>query len=232
MHIHGLAGLTIGLLAMTVVAGSGIEVAAFDRGHYGPDGGHTTTNINYAVGNSSFVPEVRNFFTFDLGDITGPVVEARLELDGLYQGGVTYSSDDPFEVYELYDVITPLAMLLDGSAEIGGFDDLGSGSFYGTLTATVDANTDGMLSVVLNANAIAAINDAISGTGLHGTVFALGGRLSTLDDDDETRELLFPSSDLLPLSSTRLVLTTIPAPPTLPLLLCMTLASLNRRRGR
>ncbi len=68
-------------------------------------------NTYYPAGDYSptTYTEVRNFFVFDLSGVTGPALGATLELynpSNPPDPGDGYISPDPFETYELIEVVT------------------------------------------------------------------------------------------------------------------------------
>src|SRR3954467_9848157 len=96
-----------------------------DGGWYSMQGIHDPTNSNYLVGDNrpSCVPsescqnDFRNFFVFDLGGVTQPIASGTFTVfvprapDG-------YQSPDPSENYELHDVVTPIATLVNGTGGV------------------------------------------------------------------------------------------------------------------
>ncbi len=81
-------------------------------------------------------------------------------------------SPDPTETLNFYDVTTPAADITGNLAGIAGFNDLGSGTLFGTRTVS-SADSGQLLSISLNTSAITALN---GGTGL----FVIGGALGTI----------------------------------------------------
>jgi hypothetical protein len=51
-------------------------------------------------------------------------------------GSVRYGSNDPSEAYDLFDVATSPVVLSGGGGGAASFNDLGSGTSYGSLVAT------------------------------------------------------------------------------------------------
>jgi hypothetical protein len=123
--------------------------------------GFTSTAANYF--------EVRNFFTFDLRalDLTGrTIVSAVLQLDR----GVGW--EDPTETLTLFDVSTDAATLNDNTGiNAAIFDDLGTGTEYGTYV--VRAGASGRVAFRLDQAAIADITAAAGG------FFSIGGTLQS-----------------------------------------------------
>jgi hypothetical protein len=191
-----------------------------DRGDYANDGGHVPSSVSYSVGNFASHPAVfRNFFVFDLSSINDKVVNVELQL--LFTG---FASLDPTETYTFYDITTPWTELLNGDAEVAGYDDLGTGTIYGQHTVS-DAVEGVYFSVFLNEAAIAEMNLA---TGLWG----IGGAFTSLDGNINTTEAMAIDppweSDL---TSTRLIITTIPAPAPVAALGVAAMTTRRRRRS-
>jgi hypothetical protein len=171
-----------------VSAGTRI-IPAIDSGWYSETGFHAPSNLNYIVGDyrRPGVPDpkedVRNFFVFDLSRVTQPIVSANLELTVPAADG--YGSADPSENYELHDVVTSLAALLDGTGGVAAHADLGSGIVYGNRLMS-DADEGQLVEITLNSSAIAALNSS------HGP-FGIGGSITTLDGL-ANREVVFGNS--------------------------------------
>jgi hypothetical protein len=153
-----------------------------DRGWYEVTGFHSPTLLNYSVGdNRGFgcvgcQNDYRNFFVFDVSSVVTPIASAKLAL--LVPGPLTitppgYKSLDPSENYELHDVVTPIASLVDGTGGVAAHTDLGSGVVYGSRTMTA-ADNGIIVEINLNSSAITAMNAT------HG-LFGIGGSITTLD---------------------------------------------------
>jgi large repetitive protein len=163
----------------TLVSAQTVVIPHIDRGWYIPSGSHDPSNTNYLVGDSRTsicgvcANDHRNFFVFNLAGVTQPIASAKLAL--FVSGGSRpgYFSPDPSENYELHDVVTPIATLVDGTGGVAAHADLGSGVVYGSRTMTA-ADNGSVIEITLNSSAIAALDAA---TGLIG----IGGRLTTLD---------------------------------------------------
>ena len=153
-------------------------INAVDSGWYNSTGMHTAQNDNYVVGDLSGVL-YHNFFVFDLTAVVDEILSATLHLynpDNALPALRGYVSPDATETYELYDVTTPIATLSAsnvGAAGIAIHNELGSGTVLGQTTASV-ADNGTTISIVLNADGLAALNAAKGG------FFALGGAVTSL----------------------------------------------------
>lgn len=161
----------IALAVFQVLAGgvghaASVIVNAEDRGWYnGTEGFHDPTLENYAVGEFNGII-LRNWFVFDLSVVTDSIINATLRLPN-----PAYVSPDSTETYNLYDVTTSIASLTAGGINLfGTFNDLGSGTQYGSQTVS---DSDTIVDISINAAGLTALNGA---SGL----FALGGSLSTI----------------------------------------------------
>lgn len=97
-------------------------------GWWDSSGGHTAGNRNYLCGeNSVGVLLYRDFFVFDVPQLTRRVVQADLILN-------SYNISSPLgsEILELHSVTTPIATLeATGSGQTAIYTDLGDGTLYG-----------------------------------------------------------------------------------------------------
>ena len=161
-----------------VIGQSELVLNATGSGWYDGFGYHDPSNLNYFTGLVPGYAELRDFFTFDLGSLNDLAI-----LSGRFQAynpsattgaGDGFYSDDSTETYTLFDVNTPVAQLLAGGSGLTGiFDDLGTGTEYGSrIVSAADNGT--LVSVDLNDAALADLNAA------RGNAFALGGALTTL----------------------------------------------------
>jgi hypothetical protein len=171
-------GLTLfGALVAATPARADV-INAMDSGWYTNAGTHNAAIDNYLVGD--FTGAVyHNFFVFDLTAVVDEIVSASIHLynpDNALPGLRGYVSPDPTETYELYDVTTPIATLSAthvGAAGIAIHNEIGSGTVLGQTTASA-ADNGTTISIVLNADGLAALNAAKGG------LFALGGAVTTL----------------------------------------------------
>jgi hypothetical protein len=115
---------------------------------------------NYAVGwypASSPPGELRDYFVFDLSGVSGVITAATLRAQNPATG---YSSPDPSETWSIFDVSTNLTTLTSGAGGVGAFNDLGTGTGYGSVTVNLSSNSTNV-DVLLNASGLAFLNSAI-----------------------------------------------------------------------
>jgi hypothetical protein len=211
--------LCLGSLA-SASAGS-VTISASNSGWFAANGFHNAANKNYIAGDFD---TYHNFFTFDLSGINGAITGATLRLFNPAGG----FDGDP-GTYTLYDVFTSAAVLNTSHSgaspeDVAIYNDLGSGTVYGTVTVSALDNGT-LISINLNAAAIAALNSANNG------LFSIGGALR----GSEAR--IFANSDGLGLTKELVVQTNdsgpIPEPMTLVLFgtgLAACAAKLRRRK--
>lgn len=185
-----------------------IQVNAADSGAYQINGSHTATNQNYITG--IFGQESRSFFVFDLTGVSSPITAATLNLwnpntdpHPCCQG---YRSPSANETFNLYDVNTPAANVTAGGAGLTSvFDDLGTGALFGSYVASA-ADNGKVISIVLNAAGLSALNDAI------GSVITFGGALGTLSGPGDQFLFGFTTTSFAGGDVRRLDLTTADVP--------------------
>ena len=130
-------------------------------------------NDNYGIGFDSQSPgeDFRNYFTFDLSNVSGTVTSATLNVIANSGNQVLCACGPNQLLLTLWDATTDAASLNNKGANpnSGIYTDLGTGNSYGSfLVATgVDPNT--VLSFSLNAFALADIQRA------EGGFFSIGG---------------------------------------------------------
>ncbi len=165
--------LVFSLLPLSAVADT-IALTATDSGWYKSDGSASPlTDQNYIAGAvSSISPEYRDFFVFDLSNVTQTIVSAQLEaynpsasVVGDFSNG--YTSPNASDTYDLFDVSTSIAALGSRSGGVAAFSDLGTGTIYGSHVFTT-ADNGTLVSIPLDSAALVALNTS------HG-LFALGG---------------------------------------------------------
>lgn len=156
------------------VTTTAITLNAVDTGWYDSDGFHDSSNRSYAVGGSSSGIEFRNWFTFDLSNI-GAVNSATLRAYNIGSSSARrngFNSPDLTETWSLFDVTTNISSLTGGTGGISTFNDLGSGSIYGSQIVS-SVNNGSFVETVLNANALTALTAS-------NNIFAIGGAITTL----------------------------------------------------
>jgi hypothetical protein len=141
---------------------SEFDAGTRNQGWWSPTLANQDSNDNYIVGNAdpSFGP-ARNFFSFNLASAC-PASKVTLQLTRFDQTGTL--------TYSLWDVSTPAATLNNNAgASPTIFDDLGSGTSFGSFAVADGAETD-VLSFPLNPAGVAAFNAA------RGGFFSVGGQ--------------------------------------------------------
>ncbi len=194
--------------ALTQTSDSAVlNLPEVNSGWYRSDGFRSTTH-NYIVGRVSG-REYHNYLIYDLSGVSGVITSASISLENPVappQTGDGYFSPDSTETYTLFDVVRPVSALLTGSGSFANFADLGSGDVYGSVVTSA-ADNGGIVTVNLNATALAALNSA---TGL----FAFGGALTSLGLSSS--EYVFGWTHEIPPPNTVLTLTTSSARPSTP----------------
>jgi hypothetical protein len=150
--------------------GEPVTLDATTRGVQPPGGAFAmppTANSFYLVGFAS-IAEFRNFFVFDLAGLSGIVNTAKLLLTNPPGG---FNSVDALEQFTTFDVTSDFALL--GTASPLIYSDLGSGTVYGSYTASIADNAS-VVELSLNAAAVEAIQASL------GSQFAVGGAITTL----------------------------------------------------
>jgi hypothetical protein len=148
---------------------NGVAYDATNSGHYDNLGGNIQTN--YQAGfdgfNNNPESEVRNFFTFDLSSLTGPITSATLTIPSNPFGiGYENTSGTASITYTNWDVSTPIDDLDNGTNGLSTFADLGSGEKFGSALVH---EGDLVTTVTLDAAALEDIAAA------EGKAFAIGG---------------------------------------------------------
>jgi PEP-CTERM motif len=158
--------LLAGLVSLGLVSSAQAGMVTLNDTHRGwyLDNGTSSRNVgnNYFVGRSGSI-EFRNYLGFDLSGVSEPIIAAELNLDSAAVLGTNHD-------YELHKVVTPFANL--GSYSVAIFDDLGSGSVYGSRTYESSDRLQ-LRSILLNAAALADLNSAAGGS------FAIGGSITS-----------------------------------------------------
>lgn len=169
--------------------GSVITISDATRGYFTPSSSSGTgiAGNNYRAGFCPGPPsgclsgpaEFRDFFTFAIPTLDGPVISAVLTLSS---AGVS-TVDSPSMTYQITSI-----------PSVFGFSDLGTGTVYGSrvYTAADGASSPSApqgtnQSITLDAAGIAAI--------VSDTTFGIGGRITTLGSSP-TNEFIFDSSGI------------------------------------
>jgi hypothetical protein len=153
------------LAAASATARADVMLDATSTGWYDVSGLHFAGNPNYIVGINESLNQFRDFFVFDLTGVTGTITSATISI-------VNPLSVNPAgKTYTLHEVSTPIATLEDDqSGRTDIFDDLGTGTVFGSTPGT----SDPLVVFSLNAAGLAALTAAEGGS------FAIGGELSPL----------------------------------------------------
>jgi PEP-CTERM motif len=165
----GFSGSGVGLQQL-ILNGGTITLNATDSGWWDNTGFNDNTNTNYIAGFCGVCtnPYFNNFFVFSLGTVSVPITSATLSIFNPSSG---YSSPLPTEIYRVGSVSTPIATLTGGgTAQVGIFNDLASGTVYGTTLVSA-ATDNAQVTIPLDSAAVAALNKAGGG------YIAFGGTL-------------------------------------------------------
>jgi len=167
--------LAVLLAAVAIGLGASPARADFlntiDRGWYDQTGFHNPSNDNYIAG---FLPEVgtgnlieyHDFFVFDLTTVTNTITSASLKLWNPNTGA------NGSGTFQVSGVTTSISQLMAGTGGVAAFNDLGSGTSFGSVgVSTADNGT--FVTVNLNGDALTFLNDHRGGT------VGIGGRLIT-----------------------------------------------------
>lgn len=213
------AALAFFLLSVPVYSETIINYTV--SGWWAENGFHQSSISNYVAGSFSPPPpagngKVNNFFVFDLTGVSGTITSAQLKLynpdtePNNPNSGPGYTSPDPTETYMVFDVSTPISNLIaNGSGQVGIYNDLGSGTSYGSILMST-ADNGKIVVIDLNANALAYLNSNLGG------LVAFGGAVTTLGNAPMSEFVFGYTNDL---SYTRqLVLNPVPEPTTMLLL--------------
>src|SRR5687768_4812961 len=153
------------VLALNATSASAalIQIGATDTGAYKSDGSHAAASQNYITG--QFQTESRSFFVFDLTGVSAPITAATLNLwnpnTNPHPCCLGYRSPSATETFNLFDVSTSVSTVTGGGAGLTNiFDDLGTGTLFGTHVASA-ADNGKVISIALNAAALAALNSSL-----------------------------------------------------------------------
>jgi hypothetical protein len=160
-----------------------LTLSAIDSGWWDDTGFHDDFNNNYITGKFA-TATFGDFFVFDLASLSQPITGAQLRVFNPSNG---FFSADPSETYTLFDITTPIPnMRATGTGQVAIFDDLRSGTPFGSTVVT-NASNGQIVTVNLNAAGIADLNSRL------GNQAALGGTITTLRADTPY-EFLFSST--------------------------------------
>lgn len=162
-----LAIAALSLVNATLAQAAPIAIINDDSGWYAENGvhgdvflvGNDPLNTNYIAGRDAGI-QYHDFFVFDLSAVSGTVTSATLEL---FTADISSNG-----VYKNFDVTTSIASLVAGTGGTAAFTDLNDGSAFGAIFVTT-AQSNTVISITLNAAAIAAIQGSLGG------MFAIGG---------------------------------------------------------
>ena len=141
--------------------------------------------------------DLRTYFILDLRN-ADVISSAKLQLSGL---GLL--SDQGLETVTLFAVDTDSSILQAATGGMAAFDDLGSGTVFGSLNVTAGQAQDPQ-EFNLNSNALNAINDA------RGGLFALGAAITSLNSGTGDEVVNFASLGLNPYPLAQIVDTVAP----------------------
>lgn len=205
MNIHILLRNVAVITALASAAPAAmITVDATDSGAFHSNGTHLPTNQNFLTG-KFLGSERRSFLAFDLSGVAGTINSATLrlfnpEVSATLHG---YVSPDATETLNFFDVTTDAASIISNTAGVMGFDDLGSGTLFGSRTVSA-ADNGSVIEIVLNGAALAALNSSDG-------MFLFGGALSTLNGSADQYVFGFSMVSFVPDHTRQLVLDVSPA---------------------
>jgi hypothetical protein len=196
-------GWLVAALAL-LVGGAGqtmagtVNVSNSDSGWYDDTGFHDSTNKNYISGFAG-APDHHDYFVFDLSGITGNVTGAQLQLFNPGDPNDGYNGPSGSSItYSVFDVSTSISNLeSDNIGATGIFNDLGSGTSYGSVSVSAASNGT-TVTITFNSAGLSAIQSAEGGS------FAVGGALAS----PGTEQFIFGFSHFD--ADNRLVITTNP----------------------
>ena len=140
-------------------------IQAHQMGWFDAHGEHIAGNSNYYVSDAD-EGDVRNFFGFDLSNISEIVTSAVLNISNDPSAGV---SGAPF-AWTLFDVENSIDSSV-GYQDVGIWSDLGSGASYGAVNV---AGPTSNVSLALNSTGLNSLNRAA------GSSFYVGGSLASV----------------------------------------------------
>ena len=189
-------GLWLVVLGAGFCLGAPITRVADARGCVNPNGVYNcgkagTGEGNFLTGYLGSEPgapsqnvELRSFFRFDLTGISGTVLSADFQVALPVDG---YRSVDTSETFALFDFLLPPSDLTSSPLPAGAYADLGTGTLFGS-SAVAFSNEGTLLTISLNAAAVAEINGSLGGR------FAMGGAVTSLARQTDQSEVVFANS--------------------------------------
>ena len=167
----------------------------------------------------------RSFFVFDLRNVALPVssAELRMSING-------YFSNMPSEILDIYDVSTSATdfnhTYPQNSSGLAIFDDLGSGNSYGSFTV-LSSDNGKVLDIPLNSQAVSNINASPDGF----IVFGITAR-NAISLSGDMKGVRFSNGNVGEVVTNQLLLTPVPEPSTVAMLLPLALGGLLWWRRR
>lgn len=158
---------------------NGTTVNTSARGKY-YSAGSTDGNTNFLTGVGPGT-ESRGWFAFDLSNLRIPATTASLTLfncDAATCGHDGFGSPNPSESINIFDVSSSLDALVGGTGGVSAFNDLGTGSLYGTQSVS-NASDGQNVTFTFNAAGLAAVNGKLGGLFLSGSAMDLGVTTTT-----------------------------------------------------
>jgi len=220
-RVLGAIALVLSLVFAHVASAVNTTQFAYAAGYYEPNGIATGPGPDiYFVG--TLGDEHRCYFVFDLADI-GPIVQdASISIYTPHNG---VNAPNGSLLFDLFDVSSSATNVAAGASSVSIFNDLGSGTIYGSRIYT-EADEQNFATIPLNAAAVAQINSQL------GQSFAIGGAIVPAPVDVAyTFGFSFLGN---PPSNVYLTLNVVPEPAMIGMTPLLVLAARRRssRRGR
>lgn len=191
-----------GVQELIITTDAGVfTISASTTGWWDENGDHLSSNPNYIMGvcgadDSCFGDNLdrRDFFTFDLSNVTGTILSASLNIGNSASG---YYGPAGGLALSFFDVFTDLDVLSgSGSGLTGIFADLGSGDLLASFLA-MPTDVSAQVLISLNATGLAHLARAFGGR------WGIGGAI-IVDRVPEPTVLLLLSLGLVPFAARRL----------------------------
>ena len=126
--------------------------------------------------------EYRNFFAFDLSALSGVAVSATLSISGAGLGNSYYNPSGDSLAYTNYQIRSPLETVLTGGSGLTDiFEDLGSGTRYGSTNVSTPGSSGPMPAVQVDLTG--ALQDL---TRSFGEKWGLGGAVTRSGNVNQT----------------------------------------------